>query len=363
MKFKSAKKALLAVLHKAAAVTENKATLPVLSAAKMETIGDDLIVSAFDLEVSYQGAVEGETAKDGKVAVGAKALVAVVNSLPEGEVELTVEKNKLVIRSGDVEFKLATAAVEEYPALPETKDGVTFPVKFDAVRRLFEGVAYAQSHDETRYTINGTFLEVSSGALKATTTDGHRLVQHVVACGDAQDTGGGIIVPRKAASVLLKALDGKTEAWDLTVSENTIGISSEDERIQARLIDGQFPDYAGVIPKHEGPGASFDRKGLLAILGRMRLVAEAVSFDCKDGRMTLSALDAETGATATEWFPVTPEVPTVKFKLNGTYLRETLASWSSDHVTMHLPTEEATPVVVESGEDAESFAVIMPMRG
>lgn len=362
MKFKSAKKALLTVLHKAAAVTENKATLPVLSAAKMETIGDDLIVSAFDLEVSYQGAVEGVTDKDGKVAVNAKALVAVVGSLPEGEVELAVEKTKLVVRSGDVEFRLATLPVEEYPALPETRDGVTFPVKFDALRAVFERVSYAQSHDETRYTINGTFVEASAGALKATTTDGHRLVQHVVEVARAEDTGGGIIVPRKAASVLLKALDGKTEAWDLTVSENTIGISSEDERIQARLIDGQFPDYAGVIPKHEGPGASFDRKTLLAILGRMKIVSEAVSFECKDGRMTVSALDKESGETATEWFPVTPDVPKSKFSLSAAYLRETLSSWTCDHVTVYLPEDDLSPLLVFNGEDIKAFAVIMPMR-
>ncbi len=362
MKFTTQKKTLLTTLHKAASVTEHKNTLPVLAAAKLETLGNDLVVQAYDLEVAYTGAVFGETTKEGKVAVNAKALVAIVGSLPEGKVELAVEKTKLVVRSGDIEFKLATLPVEEYPAVPEPKDGVTFPVKTEALRATFERVAYAVSFDETRYTINGTFLEASSGALKATTTDGHRLAQHVVEVARAEDTGGGVIVSRKTAAVLLKALDGKTEAWDLTVSENTIHIASESEHIQARLIDGQFPQYEAVIPKTEGPGASFDRKVLLAVMGRMKLVGESVDFRVEDGRMTLSTMNPLDGATATEWFPVTPEVTKCKFRLNGAYLRETLGSWTCDHVTVHLPADDLTPILVVNGEDAKAFCVIMPMR-
>ena len=361
MKFTTEKKTLLATLSKAAAVTEHKNTLPILAAVKLEVFGDEMIVQAYDLEVAYTGAVSGETTKDGKVAVAAKALVAIVGSLPEGKVELAVEKNKLVVRSGDVEFRLAVVAVEEYPAVPEPKDGVTFPVKSEALRATFEGVAYAMSFDDTRYSLNGTFLEVSAGALKATTTDGHRLAQHTVEVARAESTGGGVIVPRKAANVALRALDGKTEAWDLTISENTINISSESEFIQARLIDGQFPEYAAIVPEAEGAGMTLDRKAMLAVLGRMKLVDEAVSFEVKDGRMTLSTRNPDRGE-ATEWFPVTPNVKACKFKLNGGYLRETLSAWACEHVTVHLPADDLSPILVVNGEDAKAFCVIMPMR-
>ena len=48
---------LFAVLSKAASVTENKATMPILASVLLDAQGDTLTVSAYDLEVAYVGLV------------------------------------------------------------------------------------------------------------------------------------------------------------------------------------------------------------------------------------------------------------------------------------------------------------------
>jgi DNA polymerase-3 subunit beta len=224
MKITVKKQDLAAILHRASTVTETKATMPILSAVLLEDIGDGMMVRAYDLEVGYFGFVAGEVSKPGKVAVNAKTLGEVVKGLPEATVTLSAEKNRLVVTSGGAEYRLATLSADEYPALPEKSDGIDFRLPAKDFASVLGRVGYAQSFDETRYSLNGTLLEGADGILGTTATDGHRLVHSGLRCG-APDFKG-VIVSRKTTRLLRSILDGLGETEvSVTVSENTSGSS------------------------------------------------------------------------------------------------------------------------------------------
>ena len=345
---------LFAILSKASSVTENKATMPILASVLLDAQGDTLTVSAYDLEVAYVGIVGAAVAKAGKVAVSAKALGDVVRSLPEEIVELRQEKTKLVVTSGSAEFRLATTNAEDFPALPEGVAGVGFTLDGLALARLLGEVAYAQSHDETRYSLNGTFLEGLDGKLCATSTDGHRLA-HVELPVEGV-AFGGVIVSRKTSSLLRRVLvAGEVH---VEVSENAVFITQGHEVIVARLIDGSYPDYRAITPEVTGL-MPLDRRVLLATLGRMKLVAEATTWVFGEGKLTLSAMDLDLGDVH-ETLTVDTEVKT-KVGLNGQYVRETLSSWLDDRVLVQVG-DDLSPIYLRSEGTETSWAVVMPMR-
>lgn len=350
---------LFAVLSKAASVTENRATMPILASVLLDAQGDTLTVSAYDLEVAYVGLVGATGTKAGKVAVSAKALGDVVRSLPEEVVTLRQEKTKLVVTSGSAEFRLATTNAEEYPALPAGVEGVGFNVDGVTFAKLLSKVAYAQSHDETRYSLNGTFLEGLDGWLCATATDGHRLA-HVELPGKGVDFGG-VIVSRKTTGLLRRVLvSGEAH---VEVSENSVSVTQGHEVIVARLIDGQFPDYQAIYPKTEAK-STLDVRELSSVLGRLKLVNEANTWKVAGGVVRFKAVDPDLGDVE-DWVAHGGDAADATFGLNGGYVREALSVVGSEKVDAFFPPDGTTPLVLRypsMTDGLEDYAIIMPMR-
>jgi len=72
---------------------------------------------------------------------------------------------------------------------------------------MLKSVSYAQSQDETRYTLNGVYFNFKEGGLTLVATDGRRLAliskeMQVLAAGT-----GAIILPAKTVSELARILD------------------------------------------------------------------------------------------------------------------------------------------------------------
>ena len=350
---------LSAILSKASSVTENKATMPILASVLLDAQGDTLTVSAYDLEVAYVGLVGATVTKPGKVAVSAKALGDVVRSLPEAEVTLRQDKNKLVVTSGSAEFRLATTNAEEYPALPASVDGVGITVDGLTFAKLLGKVAYCQSTDETRYSLNGTLLEGMMSTLLVTATDGHRLVHSSLAC--AAPDFGGVIVSRKTTGLLRRVLvAGEVH---VEVSENSVSVTQGSEVIVARLIDGKFPDYQAIYPKTEAK-STLDVKELSAALGRLKLVAEANTWKVGGGVVRFKATNPDLGDVE-DWVAHGGDASDATFGLNGGYVREALSVVGSEKVDAFFPPDGTTPLVLRypsMTEGLEDYAIIMPMR-
>ena len=362
MKITVKKTDLAAILHRATTVTETKATMPILSAVLLEDIEGGMMVRAYDLEVGYFGFVAGEVAKPGKVAVNAKTLGEVVKNLPEATVTLLAEKNKLVVTSGGAEYRLATLSADEYPALPEKSDGIDFKLKARDFANVLGRVSYAQSFDETRYSLNGTLLEGADGILGTTATDGHRLVHSGLRCG-APDFKG-VIVSRKTTRLLRSILDtlGETEV-SVTVSENAIALDTEHERVVARLIDGAYPDYVGIYPETDAK-STLDVKELSSVLGRLKIVSDTTKWTVGEGVVKFRAFDPDLGEVE-DWMHHGNDAKDVTFGVNGAYIREAVSVVTGGSVDVFFPADDLTPVVLRYpglSEDFEDYAIVMPMR-
>jgi DNA polymerase-3 subunit beta len=362
MKITVKKTDLAAILHRATTVTETKATMPILSAVLLEDIGDGMMVRAYDLEVGYFGFVAGEVVKPGKVAVNARTLGDVVKGLPEVTVTLSVEKNRLVVTSGGAEYRLATLSADEYPALPEKSDGIDFKIKARDFASVLGRVGYAQSTDETRYSLNGTLLEGADGILVTTATDGHRLVHSGLRCG-APDFKG-VIVSRKTTRLLRSILDGLGETEvSVTVSENAIAVDSEHERVVARLIDGAYPDYAAIYPE-TGIKSTLDVKELSSVLGRLKVVSDTTTWKVAGGIVKFRAFDPDLGEVE-DWMHHGNDAKDVTFGVNGGYIREAVSVVTGGSVDVFFPQDDLTPLVLRYpglSEDLEDYAIVMPMR-
>ena len=107
------------------------------------------------------------------------------------------------------------------------------------------------SKEQTRYYLAGVNIEASEGAVRLTSTDGHRLFTASVAFEDPQPMFETFILPGDA---IKRALTGyKEEMIEIDTVRETVG------SVAYKPIDGTFPDWRRVAPdKITGEAAQLD---------------------------------------------------------------------------------------------------------
>lgn len=145
--------------------------------------------------------------------------------------------------------------------------------------------ALHQSTEETRYYLNGVYVEPYRGehghGARLVATDGHRLsVSYDPGAMVSDDTGASVILPiDKSLYRHLTNRKAERAAWDgetLTVfdfNDSPLGMAP------CRPIDGTFPDWTRVVPSecsHSSPGIAFDPK----LLATYEKIAKAFGEAC-----------------------------------------------------------------------------------
>src|ERR1700757_4980776 len=175
MEFSVTKSALLNELTTTQGVVERKTTIPILSNLLCEAKGNQLAITATDLELSIRTSCEVKVKKEGTGTIPAKKLLELVRLLPEGEIRFKLLENHWVhITSDRRNYKLVGMSKDNFPALPPFPHAL---IKIPAAL-LADAIAkttFAISLEESRYTLNGALLVLKPGSLAMVATDGHRL--------------------------------------------------------------------------------------------------------------------------------------------------------------------------------------------
>ncbi len=122
------------------------------------------------------------------------------------------------------------------------------------LKNRFKKIIPFMSTEETRYYLNGVFLEYKDGNLRATATNG------IILCTmewDLPEQGVqepfSVICPALAIKNLVKNISAKKETdggvlLSISKDKKTIEFDFFEFKYETRCIDGTFPDYSKVIP-------------------------------------------------------------------------------------------------------------------
>jgi len=126
--------------------------------------------------------------------------------------------------------------------------------------RALKACSFAMSTDETRYYLKGVCLEISDGGVLAIATDGHRMVA-IAATDEWSSKMDGHTVPG-AKEIIVPADTLKRIKLNKRITHGTITQSGDEWRIDYycdayvfKPIDGSFPLWRRVLPKHSQVGA------------------------------------------------------------------------------------------------------------
>ena len=211
MYFVISREAILKPLQLVSGVVERRQTLPVLSNVLLSLDPNgELSITGTDLEVELVGRVqvEGNT-KPGEITVPARKLLDICKSLSDDAIlELTVDDNKMIIKSGRSRFSLATLPAGEFPNTEDEPGTIELVLPQLALKSLLDGTSFAMAQQDVRYYLNGMLFELAADYLRVVATDGHRLAMQTVAMNNDVAEPVQLILPRKGVVELGRLLTG-----------------------------------------------------------------------------------------------------------------------------------------------------------
>ena len=372
MKLSIAKGELQKGLARIQAIVEKRNSMPILANVMLQaTEGDpgSLEISATDLEVGIRGRQSAEVEKSGGLTVSAKTLFEIVRELPEDMVHLESTSNSfLSIRCDRSQFKLSGTSREEYPTLPEFSPEHTVTIPSEILATMVERTMYAASTDETRYNLNGVYLEVvgETNQLRLVATDGHRLamVESEIP-GDLTPLQSGVIIPRKGLAELKRLLDeDMVDEIELAFEGNSGLARGGEVTLVMRLIEGEFPNYEQVIPGESSVQVIVDADRLSRALRRVVLMSSqrsrAVKLEIGDRKLTVSSTNPDMGDASDE-LDNDYDGETMSIGFNARYMLDALAALQVKEIRLGL-NNDLSPAKVKPTNDDGALAVVMPMR-
>lgn len=367
MELKTKRAEFLSTLYWTQSIVERRNTMPILSNVLIEAENQDIRITATDLEVGVRARVGAEVLQSGKVTVNAKKIYEIVREAPEDAIRLKrLENDWVEIRSGKSVFKMVGIDAREFPQFPEFDGNNLSSMPATIIREMIEKTIFSVSTDETRYSLNGVFVEEKQkGKIHMVATDGHRLAVIERGIGSV-GLEKGIILPRKGLAEVRKLLEGSEDGVVAVGFRDNLGlVIKENVEFFMRLIDGEFPDYGKVIPKDNPYTIKVEQDQLLRALRRVSILSSeryrGIKFEVGQGRVSISANNPDLGE-AVEEIEVDHKGKPLSVGFNARYLIDVLGVLGEGGEVEISLKDEVSPGIIRRTGDDDYLYVVMPMR-
>jgi len=365
MKFTCNKEVILKEVSIAQEIIASKNAILILSNIYLEADNDRLIIKAKDLKVNFQTEVPVNVIEAGSTTVYGDKFLGVITSFPYDEIEFSQKENFVIVKptnKNKPEYKLKCIASDKFPELPVSTDQF-FEMPIKDFREMIQQTVFAVSDDETRYFMNGVYMEKTENKIIMVATDGRRLAFISKAANDKIKDFSGVIIPPKILNTILKR-SGDEGLVNISISDKIIFINFASYQFSSVLIEGMFPNYKKVIPESQEFSLSVQRNEMIDALRRVSLMVEKKShriyLGISSGKMSVSSEEGELG-TVDDEIPCKYNGDDITIALNYRYLEEPFKIITDDEIRIRF-NSAVKAITIEPLPEKDFFHIVMPMQ-
>ncbi len=367
MKFSASSADLLKKIQIASGAIGTNTVVPILEDFLFQVEGNDLTISATDLETSITTHMEVIAESGGEVAIPGRILVDTLKALPEQPVTIDVDNDRFAIEitSSYGKYKLSGDNPEDFPTIPIPDGTEKVTVSAHLMQEAISKTVFATSTDELRLAMTGVYVQLDFSKIIFVATDAHKLVRYAFSGLDS-DISTSFILPKKSLTLLKSALP-QNGSIDVSFNKSNAFFSFEDHELVCRLIDAQYPNYKAVIPTENPNQMTVVRQDLLQSLKRIAIYANKttnqVVLNIDEGSLTIEAQDLDFSNEATEQLTCQYAGEPLTIGFNARFLIDMLNVLDTDEIVFHMSTSNKAGIILptEEPEDEELLMLVMPV--
>jgi DNA polymerase-3 subunit beta len=345
-------------------VVNLQSSLPILGNILIRVEDAKALFLASDLESNVRCEIPAEVEKQGVVTVPARTFADMVRVLPETDIILELEGNRVRVRCETLSYDLVTMDPEDFPAWPEVKAKTTLELPQKTLRRVIEQMIFAVPQKDPRRVLLGGFFDVRDRNLRCVATDGKKLA--FVQCEADSRTGQekiSAIVPHKVLSEVSKTL-GDEGTVRVLFGERQIVFDLKTIKYVSNVIDGTYPNYDLVIPKTFERTITLPKGSLRALIRQAAIISDeksnSVVLHFARDELKLSAMTYDIGSYAGS-LPISYSQEPFDIVFNHRFLSEILDAIATDEVLLKS-NKPVSPAVFCGKDVTDTLYVIMPIK-
>ena len=253
---------------------------------------------------------------------------------------------------------------------------MTLKLEAAGLVQALKGTLFASSSDEAKQLLTGVHLRFNDRSLEAAATDGHRLAVlqvddalQVAAEGADDESTFAVTLPARSLREVERLMNGwrSEDPVSLFCDRGQVVFLAADQMVTSRTLEGTYPNYRQLIPDGFSRSLAMDRRGLIAALERIAVLADqhnnVVKFSTQpdQGVVQLSA-DAQDVGSGSESLAAELTGDAIQIAFNVRYLLDGLKATAGDRVILHC-NAPTTPAVLQPQGETEGFTyLVMPVQ-
>jgi DNA polymerase III subunit beta len=339
-------------------------TIPIFDCFLFEIDNNELTISASDMETTITTVLKVESNDKGNIAVPAKTLMDSLANLPEQPISVIVDKNrhavKLKTETGD--YNITGLNGDEYPRMQKLSSENSIVIKSDALASAISKTIFAAGNDELRPIMSGLYFHFTENGSVFVATDAHKLVRYTRS--DVKsDADTSFIMPKKPLNVLKSLLSGIDDAVKVEYNKTNALFSFGNVNLVARLIEGKYPNYEAVIPRHNPNKMTVDRESFLGALRRVSVFSSKATHQIRikinGSQLRVSAEDQDSANEAHEILTCSYEGEDMEIGFNSRFLVEMVSNLDTDELVLEMSAPNRAGIILPSNKASTTEEILM----
>lgn len=342
----------------------NKTTIPAIEGILIKAIGNELILTGYDLEVGITTSIPCRVMEQGAIILNAKLLCDIVRKIPGDQVYIETDERLLAtIRGGEAEYSLIGIDGNEFPELPAVSGGYPVVLEQKLLKDMVRQTIFAVSVNDSKIVHTGVKFEVAPNLIRLVAVDGSRLAMRTEAINYMGDELS-FVVPAKTLNEVTKLIGDDEDTISLGIGKRHIIFEIGSYQIISRLLDGDFLNYKNAIPTTCSATAKVNTREMIESIDRTSLIItdkfkSPVRFVFDDKLVRISSITAL--GTANDSFPCEYEGNRIEIGFNNKLLLDALRACDADEVKIEL-NSGSSPILILPTEGDSFLFLILPMR-
>ena len=368
MKIVCEKEKILKAINSVTKAVASKTTMPILEGILIQTNDKEVKLTTYDLEIGIEYIIDADVLEQGATVVNAIMFSEIIRKLPDTEINISLnEKNLLVIECEGSLYKLATMNPEEFPELPQINVENSIDIEQNVLKEMIRKTIFAVSNEENRPIFTGCLFEIKNNKLNVVAVDGFRLAWKSKFLQNSSNDFTAVI-PGRTLNEVNKIILDSFDNIKIGVAKNQALFEMENCKLVTRLLDGEFLNYASVIPENWETRVRVNKNTLQNCFERISLISASsiekekkypVKVSVDIGKVTISCTN-QTGDAKEEMY-VSTEGQNLEAGFNPKYFLDALRAIDDEEIFVDFGTS-ISPCIIRPVDDGDYIYMILPIR-
>nr|WP_319268384.1 DNA polymerase III subunit beta [uncultured Draconibacterium sp.] len=360
---------LYSILKAVGKAVSTKTTMPVLEYFHFKCWNQQLFITGSDLETTITTCTEsGEFPAEGEFLIEHKLLMDALKELPEQPITINVDTESFSIEvvHANGKFNVMGLDPSDYPEI-STNDGETSPALLSLESHVFvNGLKTALpfvANDELRPIMNGVFCQLQNEKLHFVASNANYLAELVepnICFPDVE-----FILSSKASKIISDLADGE-DIIELEVGLKNLKATFGDYTVISRFIEGNYPNYKGVIPQNNQNHVLLNVSEFKGALRRTTVFSNKQSnlVTLKTGatNLVINGKDIDLSISATENIACEYSGDDIEIGFKAPFLEQVLKSVDTEEVKLSMKDALGAALFTPVGDDCPNLTLLlMPM--